>query len=157
MSARHKRETATLVEAIGAGGLLIAAYSPWVVTSALFMTVPVRGVDTTYGRMLALVPLTAFGLLAWRWYARRARWVHIGVAVLGLLAAALVPVYAIQIKGNVTKAQRSLTQSGQALPGTVQVRFDLGLYLTVASGVAMLVGGILGVRENNPPESHANT
>lgn len=149
MSARHERETATLVEAIGAGGLLIAAYTPWVVTSALFMTVPVRGVDTSYGRMLVLVPLTAFGLLAWRWYARRARWVHVAIAVLGLITGALVATYAVQVKENVARAQQSLTRSGQAFPGTVQVTFDMGSYLAVASALALLVGGILGIREDN--------
>jgi hypothetical protein len=139
------RGIAGLVEGAGAGLTLIGAYVPWVVSFALFTTVPVRGVETAYGRVLPLIPLAALGLLAWRWYMRRARWVHLGIAGLGISTIMLTLLYAVEVKRNLVRAQESLARSGQMLPGSVRVDFDVGLYLTAAGGAAMLVGGILGL------------
>lgn len=140
-----RAETARLVEAAGAGLILIGAYVPWVVSFALFTSVPVRGVETTFGRVVPLIPLAAFALLAWRWYARRAPWIHVAVAGLGVATIALVLAYAVEVKRNLVRAQESLASSGQVLPGSVRVDFDVGLYLTAAGGAAMLLGGILGI------------
>ncbi len=143
--------TAALVEGAGAALIFIGAYVPWVVSFALFTTVPVRGIETTYGRMLPIIPLVALGLVAWRWYVRRARWAHLAILVLGIVAVTLTLVYTVEVKRNLTRTQQSLARSGQVLPGTVRVDFDVGIYLTVAGGVAMFIGGILGLRQDRPP------
>ena len=150
---RARAETARLVEGAGAGLILIGAYVPWVVTFALFTSVPVRGVETTFGRVVPLIPLAGFALLAWRWYVRRAPWVHVAVAGLGIAAIALVLAYAVEIKRNLVRAERSLAKSGQVLPGSVRVDFDVGLYLTAVGGAAMLVGGILGLASERSTRS----
>ena len=108
-----------LMEGAGAGLIFIGAYIPWVVTFALLSSVPVRGVDTTYGRILPLVPLVALGLLAWRWYAGRARWVHLAIIALGMLIVIVTVAYAVGVKRNLARAQQAIARSGQALPGTV--------------------------------------
>ena len=145
------RDLVGLLEVGGGALLFIAAYSPWVQTFALFATVSVRGIDTTYGRLLPLIPLVAFGLLAWRWYARRGRWVHLVIITLGILTMALTLAYAVEVRRNVTRAQQSLARSvGQVFPGTVRARFDVGIYLAVAGGAAMLAGGLLGIGQDRP-------
>ena len=150
-SVSKESETARLVEGAGAALMFIGAYVPWVVTFALFTSVPVRGVDTSYGRVLPLIPLFAVGLLAWRSYVRRARWVHLVIIVLGVLSITLATLYVIEVNRNLARAQQSLARSGQVLPGTVRVRFDVGIYLTGAGGAAMLIGGILGIRRERSP------
>lgn len=142
---------AGLLEGGGAGLILIGAFVPWVVTVALIATVPVRGLETHLGRLLPLIPLTAFGLIAWRWYARRAQWVHLLIVALGASAIALTIGYAVGVKRNLAQAQQSLARSGQALPGSVDVRFDVGMYLTALGGAAMIVGGLLGARQERGP------
>ncbi len=142
---RDGRGIAGLVEGAGAGLILIGAYVPWVVSFALFTSVPVRGVETTYGRVLPLIPLVALGLLAWRWYARRARWVHLPILALGIGTVALTIVYAVEVRRNLVRTQESLTRSGQVFPGSVRVDLDVGLYLTAVGGAAMMIGGVLGI------------
>jgi hypothetical protein len=140
-----------LAEAAGAALVFIGAYVPWVMTFAFVATVSVRGVDTDYGRALPLLPLLALGMLAWRWYVRRARWVHLAVVVLGMAAIVLAVGFVITTKRGAANVQESLTRSvGPTLPGTVDVRFDAGIYLTVAGGAAMIVGGILGAGQDRP-------
>ena len=141
---------AVLLEGAGAGLIFIGAYVPWVVTFALLTSVPVRGIDTTYGRILPLVPLVALGLLAWRWYVGRARWVHLAIIALGMSMVIGTVVYAVEVKRNLTRAQQSLARSGPQIPGTLNVRFDAGIYLTAAGGAAMLTGGLLGTRQDRP-------
>ncbi|MGQ0551402.1 MAG: hypothetical protein ACT4PY_17215 [Armatimonadota bacterium] len=141
---------AGLVEGAGAGLILIGAYVPWVVSFALFTSVAVRGVETTFGRALPLIPLAALGLLAWRWYARQARWVHLPIMALGIATMALTIAYAVQVNRNLTRTQQSLERSGQVLPGAVRVNFDVGIYLSAAGGAAMVIGGILGARQDRP-------
>lgn len=141
---------AGLLEGAGAVLIFIGAYVPWVVTFALFTGVPVRGVDTAHGRILPLIPLVAFALLAWRWYARRARWVHLGIIALGIGIVVLAMGYAVGVKRTLVRAQQSIARSGQALPGTVSVRFDVGIYLTAAGGAAMAIGGLVGISQDRP-------
>lgn len=138
-----------LLEVAGAALVFIGAYVPWAVTTALLADVPVRGVDTDYGRVLPLLPLAALGLLAWSWYVRRAPWVHALVVALGAVLLVLALVYALQVKRNLTRAQESLFRSGQ-FPGTVDVRFDVGMYLTAAGAASLIAGGALGTREHRP-------
>ncbi len=137
-----------LMEGVGAGLAFIGAYVPWVVTFALFATVPVRGVDTPYARILSVVPLIAFGLLAWRWYALRARWVHVPIIILGLSTMVLTAVYALDVHRNAARAQQSIARSAQTFPGMVRVQFDIGIYLSAAGGAAMVIGGLIGLRED---------
>ena len=142
-------DVAGLTEAAGAALVFIGAYVPWVMTVAFVATVSVRGVDTDYARVLPILPLLALGLLAWRWYVRRARWIHLVVAVLGVAAIVMAGRFVVMTQRGAAHAQQSLTQSvGPLLPGTVAVRFDIGIYLTVAGGAAMIVGGILGARQD---------
>ncbi len=143
------RGVAALVEGAGAVLVFIGAYVPWAVTSALITVVPVRGIDTHYGRVLPLIPLVALGLLAWRWYVRRARWAHAIILGLGILAVALTVAYVVGVKRDLARVEQSVTRSlGQAFPGTIHVQFDAGIYLTVAGGVAMFVGGLIGSAED---------
>lgn len=143
--------TGPLVEGAGAALIFIGAYVPWVVSFALFTSVPVRGIQTTYGRALPIISLVALGLLAWRWYVTRARWVHLAILALGVAAVTLALAYTVEVKRNLARTQQSLARSGQVLPGAVRVDFDVGIYLTVAGGVAMFIGGILGIRRDRPP------
>ncbi len=140
---------AALVEGAGAVLIFIGAYAPWVQTFALFTTVAVRGVkiDPTYGRLLPLIPLVALGLLAWRWYVRRARWVHLSILAMGVLTVALSLAYGVKVKRDLVQAQLALTRAGQP-PGAVRVGLDIGFYLTVAGGIALAVGGIVGSRQD---------
>ncbi len=141
---------AGLVEGAAAALIFIGVYVPWVQTFALFTTVSVRGIDTPHGRILALIPLVALGLLAWRWYVRRARWTHLVVCALGVLVVVLALVYAAEVKRNLAQAQQSIARSGQLLPGSIRVGFDVGIYLTVVGGTAMVAGGLLGIRQEGP-------
>ena len=138
---------ASLLAAAGAILVFIGGYVPWVVTTALFSDLPVRGVETPWGRRLLLLPLAALGLLAWQWYVRRARWVHAVILVLGAMIVGVALAYAVQVRGNLARARESLAASGQ-LPGAVNVRFDVGLYLTVVGGAALILGGGVGIRES---------
>lgn len=143
------RGAATLVEGAGAVLIFIGAYVPWVVTTALITLVPVRGIDTHYGRFLPLISLVALGLLAWRWYVRRARWVHAIILGLGILAVALMVTYVVGVKRDLARVEQSIARSlGQAFPGTIQVKFDAGIYLTAAGGAAMFVGSLIGTAED---------
>lgn len=143
-----------LAEGAGAALTFIGAYSPWVVTFALFTSVPVRGVDVDYGRILPLIPLVALGLLAWRWYARRANWVHVVILALGIATLVFALGYAVQVRRNLAKATESIRRAGQ-VPGAINVRFDIGMYLSVAGSAAMIGGGILGVSGNKQKDRAA--
>ncbi len=142
---------AGLLEGAGAVGIFIAAYTPWVVTFAFFTFVPVRGIETPYGRIIALAPLVALGLLAWRWYIGRAWWIHVIIIILGICVAGLAIMYAIDARRNLVRAQQSLIRAGQVLPGTVRVNFDVGIYLTAAGAASMVAGGVLGFRQDRVP------
>ncbi len=144
-------DTAALVVGAGAALIFIGAYVPWVQTFALFTSVSVRGVkiDPTYGRLLPLIPLVALGLLAWRWYTKRGRWVHMTILVLGILTLALTLTYGVKVKRDLMRAQQSLARAGQ-LPGTVRVDLDVGFYITLAGGAMLAVGGLLGRRRGGP-------
>jgi len=145
---------AALAEGAGAVLIFIGAYVPWVQTFALFTSVSVRGVkiDPTYGRLLPLIPLVALGLLAWRWYVGRGRWVHLAILVLGILTLALTLMYGVNVKRDLMRAQQSLARAGQ-LPGTVRVDLDVGFYITLAGGAMLAVGGFLGRRQGGPSGS----
>ncbi len=128
------RDVAGLVEGAGAGLIFIGAYVPWVMTFAVFTSLPVRGVDTDYGRIVPLIPLLGLGLVAWRWYKGRTWWVHLFIVALGAFTIVLALLYTVGVKRTSTLAQESLAGSRLALPGAVRVRFDVGLYLTVTGG-----------------------
>ncbi len=134
------------LQGAGAALVFIGAYVPWVVTTALITSVPVRGADTEYGRILALIPLAAAGLLAWRWYMGGSRSVHLAVAACGVVIVALGLIYATGVSRNLARTQQSLARSGLTLPGTVSVRFDVGFYLSLIGGAAMAAGGAMGYR-----------
>jgi len=142
-------DVAGLAEAAGALLVFVGAYVPWVMTFAFVATVSVRGVDTDYGRVLPLLPLLALGMLAWRWYVRKARWVHLAVTVLGMAAIVIAVAFVVTTKRGAANAREPLARSGgSTLPGTVDVRFDVGIYLTVASGTTLIAGGILGAGQD---------
>lgn len=151
---RDKGSVSLLAEGAGAALIFIGAYSPWVVTFALFTSVPVRGVDVDWGQILPLIPLAALGLLAWRWYARHATWVHAAILALGIVTLVFALAYAVHVKRNLTKATESLRRAGQ-FPGAIDVRFDIGMYLSVAGSAAMIGGGILGISGNKQKDRAA--
>lgn len=133
-----------LIEGTGAGLIFISAYVPWVTTLALVSSIPVRGIDTDYGRVVVLIPLVVVTLLAWRWYTRDARWVHAAIAAVGIFLIALTVAYAVQVQRNLEGARESIARAGQ-FPGTVDVRLDIGMYLAGTGSVAMIGGGLLGL------------
>lgn len=134
----------TLIEGAGAGLIFISAYVPWVTTLALVASVPVRGIDTDYGRIVVLIPLAVYALMAWRWYARDARWVHAAIAALGILLIALTVGYAVRVQRNLERARESIAREGQ-IPGAVDLRFDIGMYLAGSGCVALTGGGLFGL------------
>ncbi len=75
-------------------------------------------------------------------------WVHLAIIALGICIVVLAMVYAVGVKRNLARAQQSIARSGQALPATVSVRFDVGFYLTAAGGAAMAIGGLVGIRQD---------
>ena len=148
-----------LVEGTGAILVFVGAYAPWAGTFFLFASTLERGVDatclmTSCRHVLPLVPLVTLGLLAWGWYIGRTKWVHLVILILGVLTLALSANYVVTLKRNVLRAEQSLARAGQ-LPGTVRVVLDVGFYLTVAGGVAMVAGGLLGRRQDRPSRGRA--
>lgn len=92
MAEAHPGRTSNLPALLEGGGaalIFIGAFVPWVVTVALVASVPVRGVKRPLGVFSLSSHLRRSGLLAWRWYTPRARWVHLVIALLGASAIAL--------------------------------------------------------------------
>ncbi len=58
---------AVALELAGAGLILVAAFVPWVRSHAFFLLIPVRGVETDYGRVFPFLALGVFALLAYQW------------------------------------------------------------------------------------------
>lgn len=155
IAAGRQGELAVLAEGAGAVLVLVGAYSPWARTFVLFTSASERGVDatclgTTCRHLLPLIPLVVLGLLAWRWYVRRAVWAHLVILALGAVTLALALAYVIGLQARLARAEQSLSQVGQ-LPGTVRVDLDIGPYLTVAGGAAMAAGGLLGSKKDRLP------
>jgi hypothetical protein len=86
----------------------------------------------------------------------QARWVHAPIIILGLSILVLTAIYALDINRNVARAQHSIARSAQTFPGMVRVQFDVGIYLSAAGGAAMVIGGVIGRREDRPQQRREN-
>jgi len=135
----------------GAGLILIGAFVPWVRSHALFLTLPVRGAETEYGRLFPAVALVVFILIAYQWAVRWHRWMHTVVLGLGILALLIAVIYAVQV----TQRVRRIDTEARQKPATplvlgsgrmFSVEFDVGYYLTLLGSGALVAGAASGLR-----------
>jgi len=134
----------------GAGLILIGAFVPWVRSHAIFLTVPVRGVETDYGLLFPGVALFVAALLAYQWSFRWHRWMHAVVFGLGILALAVAVVYGVQVTQRVSRIETAARQQAttpMVLGGgrMFSVEFDVGYYLTLVGAGGLLAGSVAGL------------
>ncbi len=140
----------------GAGLILIGAFIPWVQSHALFLTVPVRGAETDYGRLFPAIALVVLALLAYQWSFGWFRWAHGVMLLLGVVALAVAVVYAVQVTQRVDRIAKSaqeqlgspLTLSGES---PFRVEFDIGYYLTLLGACGLVAGAVMGLRGHRHP------
>ncbi len=137
----------------GAGLILISAFIPWIRSHALLLTIPVRGAETDYGRLFPGIALAVAALLAYQWSFRWHRWMHGVILGLGILALAVAVVYGMQVThrvGRIEGAARQQPAAPLVLGGgsLFSVEFDVGYYLTLLGGGALIVGSIAGLWRN---------
>jgi len=135
---------AVVAQSAGAGLILIAAFVPWVRSHAFFLQIPVRGVETDYGRVFPFLALGVFAVLAYQWSYGWQRWGAGLVLLIGAVSLAVAIVYGVQVKQRAIKANEATKkQPEQPLVlggGTMfSVDFDVGFYLTLLGG-----GGVIG-------------
>lgn len=130
----------------GAGLILISSFVPWVRSQAFFLTVPVTGVATDYGRVFPFLALAAFALLALQWSFGWRRWASGVILLFGATALVVALWYGVQVKARVSRLDTSARENPDApliLPGTsvFSVEFDIGYYLTLLGAGFLLLGG----------------
>lgn len=142
-----------LLQLAGAGLILIGVFLPWIQSHALFLTVPVRGSETDYGRLFPAIALAVFAILAYEWSLGWRKWAHGVILLLGLVAVAVAVLYGVQVTQRVHRIAETtpsqpaapLVLSGQAM---FSVEFDIGYYTTLIGGSSMLVGAVMGLRHS---------
>ncbi len=139
---------AVALEFAGAGLILVGAFVPWVRSHAFFLTIPVNGVQTDYGRMFPFVALSVFGLLAYQWSFGWRRWVPGAALLLAIAAIVFVVLYGVQVKDRVGRISESVQQQPGGplvLSGgrAFSVEFDVGYYLTLLGAGTVVVGAAL--------------
>ncbi len=138
------------LQAAGAGLILIAAFVPWVRSHAFFLTIPVNGVQTDYGKIFPFVALAIFGLLAYQWSFGWPKWAPGAIALLAISAMTLALLYGVQVRQRVEKINASA--QGQPVPLVLQggtafrVEFDIGYYLTLLGCLGVLIGAVLDLK-----------
>jgi len=135
----------------GAGLILIGAFVPWVRSHALFLTIPVRGAETDYGRLFPIIALVVAALLACQWSFGWWRWAQGVVLLFGVVALTVAIVYAVQVTHRVQRiAKNARDQPGAPLVlagGTLfSIEFDVGYYLTLLGAGGLVVGAVAGLR-----------
>jgi hypothetical protein len=142
----------------GAGLILLSAFIPWVRSHALFLTIPVNGVATDYGRLFPGVALAVFVLLAYQWSFGRRRLAHGLILLLGVVALTVAVLYAVQVTQRVNRIAKSaqeqlgssLTLSGDS---PFRLEFDIGYYLTLLGACGLVAGSVMGFRGHRHPVS----
>ena len=119
----------------GAGLILIGVFIPWIQSHALFLTVPVRGAETDYGRLFPTIALAVCAILAYEWSLGWRKWAHVVILLLGVATMTAALLYGVQVAQRVHRIAEStrdqpgapLVLSGRA---TFSMEFDIGYYTT---------------------------
>ncbi len=151
-SRRQPSSVAVSLQLAGAGLMLISAFVPWVRSHALFLTIPVRGAETDYGRLFPIIALVVAALLAYQWSFGWRRWPHGVVLLLGIAALTVAIVYGVQVTQRVQRiAKNTQTQPGAPLVlgggALFSIEFDIGYYLTLLAAGGLVAGAVAGLRE----------
>ena len=149
---RQPSPVAVSLQLAGAGLILISAFVPWVRSHALFLTIPVRGAETDYGRLFPLIALVVAALLAYQWSFGWRHWAHGVVLLLGIAALTVAIVYGVQVTQRVQRiAKNTQNQPGAPLVLTggalFSIEFDIGYYLTLLGAGGLIAGAVAGLRE----------
>jgi hypothetical protein len=121
----------------GAVAAVVAAFLPWVTVRAAFLSVSKNGVDGD-GRITAVVAVVV-GIIAVvnLRTARKSTAALVTIGVLGAIIALIGIVDFVDVKSRIA----DLTAEEARL---VTADVGVGLYLTIAAGVAIVVGAVLG-------------
>ncbi len=136
---------------VGAGLMLIGAFVPWIRSHALFMTIPVRGAETDYGRLFPATALVVLVVVAYHWSLGWRKWAHGLILLLGLVAAIVAVVYGLQVTQRVHRvAEVNRDKPGAPLVlggrAAFSMEFDVGYYVTLVGAGSLIVGGVSGLR-----------
>ena len=136
---------------VGAGLMLLGAFVPWIQSHALFMTIPVRGAETDYGRLFPAIALVALAVVAYHWSLGWKKWAHGLILLLGVVAVVVAVVYGLQVTQRVhrvAEANRDKPGAPLVLGGRAafSVDFDVGYYMTLLGAGSLLAGGVSGLR-----------
>jgi hypothetical protein len=139
------------LESAGAGLILVGAFVPWVRSHALFLTIPVNGVQTDYGRIFPFIALSILALLAYQWSYGWRRWAPGAVLLLAIAAIVLAVLYGVQIKhrvGRISESAQHQLETPLVLSGgrAFSVEFDTGYYLTLVGAGGVIVGTVLDLK-----------
>ncbi len=141
-------QLAVALQLAGAGLILIGAFVPWVRSQAFFLVIPVRGVETDYGRILPFLALGVYAVLAYQWSYGWRRWPAWIVLCIGVSAVAVGLFYSVQVRHRVSRLEVE-TKNQPGVPLVIgggpafSVAFDVGFYLSLLGGLG-LVGGAIG-------------
>jgi hypothetical protein len=136
----------------GAGLMLLGAFIPWVQSHALFMTIPVRGAQTDYGRLFPAIALVVLAVVAYHWSLGWRKWAHGFILLLGLVAVIVAALYGVQVTQRVhrvAEANREGPDAPLMLGGgrpAFSVEFDVGYYVTLIGAGGLIAGSIMGLR-----------
>ena len=138
---------------VGAGLMLIGAFVPWIQSHALFMTIPVRGVETDYGRLFPTIALVVLAVVAYHWSLGWRKWAHGLILLLGLLAVIVAVLYGVQVMQRVhrvAEANRDAPGAPLVLGGRTafSAEFDVGYYMTLLGAGSLIAGAVSGFRRS---------
>ncbi len=144
---RPPSEAAVAVQLAGAGLVLISAFVPWVRSQVFFLVIPVRGVETDYGRILPFLALGVCALLAYQWSYGWRRWPASIVLAIGVVTVAVGVFYGVQVQRSASRLNVETKNQPEA-PLVIgggplfNVAFDVGYYLSLLGGVGLIAGAI---------------
>jgi hypothetical protein len=151
-SSRHEGpQAAALVQLAGAGLMLLGAFIPWIQSHALFMTIPIRGAETDYGRLFPAIALVVLAVVAHHWSSGWREWAHGLILLLGLIAVIVAVLYGVQVTQRVhrvAEANRDRPDAPLILGArpAFSVEFDVGYYVTLVGAGGLIAGAIMGLR-----------
>jgi hypothetical protein len=117
----------------GAAVVIVAAFLPWVSANAVFYgRIETRGIEGDGVATLVLGVVVGFIALARFRIDDRAR----SVAIVGIVCSLLVIVVGVW---DFLDTQRRVRDLNQSIAGFGRANVGIGLYLTIAGGVAMLL------------------
>jgi hypothetical protein len=122
---------------VGATLALLGAFLPWATASAVFVSVSKNGIDGDGKLTAVLAVVTGILVLTYLRSASRQAAVLVIVGVLGAIVALVGVADFVDVSSKIG----DLTTEEQRL---VSISVGIGLYLTIAAGVAIVVGGIMG-------------